>query len=103
MKMTFGLFKNRTRVPRPKPPMSVPADLARQYRFMARCFFVFGMCGFGYGLYERSNYADAMERPPSSVVTILSAQGVPLRTLASDNMTEDEWLTVAKATAAQFV
>src|SRR4051812_28698493 len=98
MKKVLGLLGTRTRVPRPTPPMSVPADLAKQYRFMARCFFVFGLAGFGYGLYERHNAVSAMERPPQTIAAVLSPQGGIVQTFAAGDMTEDEFTVVAKAT-----
>ncbi|MGF7213209.1 hypothetical protein GGE65_007845 [Skermanella aerolata] len=103
MKKTLGLLGSRTRLTRPAPPMSVPADLARQYRFMARCFFVFGLAGLAYGGYERANHVAAMSRPPQTFGAILSPQGAILRTVAADSLTEDEFEMVARATAAQFV
>jgi type IV secretory pathway TrbF-like protein len=103
MKKVLALLGTRTRIPRPSPAMSVPADLAKQYRFMARSFFVLGLVGLAYGLYERSNHVAAMARPPQTVVAVLSPQGAIVQTFAAGDMTEDEFVTVAKATAAQFI
>jgi hypothetical protein len=103
MKKILGLLTGRTRLPRPAPAMSVPAELAKQYRVTARRSFLFGVAGFGYGLWERSNHVAAMARPPQTFGAILSPQGAILKTVAADSLTEDEFEMVARATAAQFV
>jgi type IV secretory pathway TrbF-like protein len=83
--------------------MSVPAELAKQYRVMARRSFLFGVAGVGYGLWERSNHVAAMSRPPQTFGAILSPQGAILKTVSADSLNEDEFEMVARATAAQFV
>jgi type IV secretory pathway TrbF-like protein len=103
MKKVLSLLTSRTRLPRPVPAMSVPAELAKQYRVMARRSFLFGVAGFGYGLYERSNHVAAMARPPQTFGAILSPQGAILKTVSADSLTENEFEMVARATAAQFV
>lgn len=103
MKKVLALLGQRTRLPRPAPAMSVPADLARHYRFMARWAIVFGLVGWGYGFYERSNHVAALSRPPLTFGAILSAQGNILKTVAAESLSEDEFEMVARATAAQFV
>lgn len=99
----LGLLKNRLRLTRPIPPMSVPAQVARDYRTMGRRYFVLGVAGIAYGAYGQVSYNAAMSRPPQSIVAVLSPQGAILKTMASDGMTESEMEMVARATAAQFV
>jgi type IV secretory pathway TrbF-like protein len=103
MKKILGLLAARTRLLRPVPPVSVPGQVAKDYRAMGRRYFLFGVAGFGYGFYERTNYAAAMARPPQTVVAVLSPQGAVVQTFAADDMTEDEFVTVGKAVAAQFI
>lgn len=103
MKKILGLLKNRTRLPRPAPAMSVPADLAKQYRVMARRAFLFGVAGFGYGLWERSNHVAAMSRPPQTFGAILGPDFSIVKTVAADGLTEDEFQMACRAAAAQFV
>jgi hypothetical protein len=103
MRKTLGLLAGRTRLPRPAPAMSVPAELAKRERSFARRAFLFGAAGFGYGLWERSNHVAAMSRPPQTFGAILSPQGAILKTVAADSLTEDEFEMVCRATAAQFV
>lgn len=103
MKKLLGLLASRTRLARPVSPVSVPGQVAKDYRAMGRRYFLFGMVGIGYGLYERSNSAEALSRPPQTIVAILSPQGAILKTVAADSLTEDEFQMVARATAAQFV
>jgi type IV secretory pathway TrbF-like protein len=83
--------------------MSVPAELAKRDRVMARRGFLFGMAGFGYGLWERSNHVAALSRPPQTFGAILSPEGQILKTVAADSLTESEFEMSARATAAQFV
>jgi type IV secretory pathway TrbF-like protein len=83
--------------------MSVPAELYKRERSMARRGFLFGCAGFGYGLWERSNHVEALSRPPQMFGAILSPQGDIVRTVAADGMKEDDFEMVARATAAQFV
>ncbi len=103
MKKILGLLKSRTRLVRPEPAISVPAALAKQHRVNSRRSFLFGVAGFGYGLWERSNHVAAMARPPQTFGAILSPEGGILKTVSSDHLTEDEFEMVCRATAAQFV
>src|SRR4051812_30598235 len=103
MKKVLSLLTNRTRLLRPVPPVSVPGQVAKDYRTMGRRYFLFGVAGFAYGLYERHNAAVALARPPQTFGAILSPQGGIVKTVASDGLTENEFEMVATATAAQFV
>lgn len=103
MRKILSLLIGRTRLPRPAPAMSVPAELAKRDRAFARRAFLFGVAGFGYGLWERSNHVAAMSRPPQTFGAILSPQGAILKTVSADGLTEDEFEMVARSTAAQFV
>lgn len=102
MRKILGLLNRRTRLPRETPPMSVPADLAKQYRGWARRSFLLALGGLGYGLYERSNHVAALSRPPQTFGAILGPYGEIVKTISAD-MTEGELEVVARAMAAQFV
>jgi type IV secretory pathway TrbF-like protein len=103
MKKIFGLLKNRTRLTRPEPAISVPAALAKQHRVNARRSFLFGVAGFGYGLWERSNHVAALSRPPQTFGAILGPDFSIVKTVAADGLTEDEFSMACRAAAAQFV
>jgi type IV secretory pathway TrbF-like protein len=99
----LGFLKNRTRLVRPEPAISVPAALAKQHRVNARRSFLFGVAGFGYGLWERSNHVAALSRPPQTFGAILGPDFSIVRTVAADSLTESDMQMAARATAAQFV
>jgi type IV secretory pathway TrbF-like protein len=103
MKKILSLLGSRTRLVRPEPVISVPAALAKQYRVSARRSFLFGVAGFGYGLWERSNHVAALSRPPQNFGAILGSDFSIIRTVAADGLTESEFQMAARATAAQFV
>lgn len=99
----LGFLKNRTRLVRPEPAISVPAALAKQHRINARRSFLFGMAGLGYGLWERSNHVAALSRPPQTFGAILGPDFSIIKAVSADGLTETEMQMAARATAAQFV
>ena len=103
MKKILGLLNNRTRLVRPEPAISVPAALAKQHRVNARRSFLFGLAGFGYGLWERSNHVAALSRPPQTFGAILGPDFSVVKTVSADGLTEDEFQMACRAGAAQFV
>ena len=103
MKKILSLLSNRTRLVRPEPAISVPAALAKQHRVNARRSFLFGVAGFGYGLWERSNHVAALSRPPQTFGAILGPDMSIVKTVAADSLTEDEFQMACRAAAAQFV
>lgn len=103
MKTILSLLKNRTRLERPKPAISVPAEIAKRDRAHGRRGFLFGLAGLGYGLYERSNHVAALSRPPQTFGAILGYEGNIVKTVSATDLTESEFELIARATAKAFV
>ena len=97
------LLTNRLRLDRPRRVFSVRADEVRSTRSVARMWMAASLV-LGY-LYvdERHAHQETLSRAQPVLVSVLGPDSRPVATFAADRMTDDGWVSVAKAVAAQHV